>query len=58
MGQCEDDIKIPFPMVQSILIGRECIQLYILIGWEANQSQIDADEVQLKCEDDIRNYSI
>ena len=33
-------------------------QLYILIGWEANQSQIAAAEVQLKCEVDIRNYSI
>ena len=47
MGQCEDDIKIPFPVVQSILIG-----------WEANERQIAAAEVQLKCEDDIRNYSI
>ena len=25
MGQCEDDIKIPFPVVHSILIRRECI---------------------------------
>ena len=23
MGQCEDDIKIPFPVVHSILIRRE-----------------------------------
>ena len=25
MGQCEDDIEIPFPVVHSILIRRECI---------------------------------
>ena len=57
MGQCEDDIKIQFPVVHSILKKR-VYQLYILIGWEANQRQIAAAEVQLKCEDDIRNYSI
>ena len=31
-------------------------QLYILIGLEANQRQIAAAEVRLKCEDNIRNY--
>ena len=25
MGQCEDDSKIPFPVVHSILIRKECI---------------------------------
>ena len=52
-----DDIKIPFPVVHSILIRRECIS-YILIGWEANQRQKAAAEVRLMCEDDILNYSI
>ena len=57
MGKCEDDIKIPFPVVNSILI-RIVYQLYILIGWEANQRQKAEAEVWLKCEDDIMNYSI
>ena len=33
-------------------------QLYILSGIEANQRQIAVAEARLKCEDDLRNYSI
>ena len=51
MGQCEDDIKIPCPVVHSILIRIRVYQLYIL-------RQIAAAEVRLKYEDDIRNFSI
>ena len=29
MGQCKDDIKIPFPVVHSILIRRKCISCII-----------------------------
>ena len=25
IGQCEDDIKVPFPVVHFVLIRRECI---------------------------------
>ena len=59
MGQCEDDIKILFPVVHSILIRMKRVyQLYILIGWQANQRQIAAAELRLMCEDNILNYSI
>ena len=45
MGQCEDDIKIPFPLVHSILIRRECISC---IFWLVER-QIRDKKLQLKC---------
>ena len=45
MGQCEDDIKIPFPVVHSILIRRECISC---IFWLVER-QIRDKKLQLKC---------
>ena len=51
--QCEDDNKIPFP----ILFWLE-ERVSALYSGDANQRQLAAAEVQLKCEDDIRNYPI
>ena len=45
MGQCEDDTKIPFPVVHSILIRRECISC---IFWLV-QRQIRDKKLQLRC---------
>ena len=45
MGQCEDDIKIPFPVVHSILIRRKCISC---IFWLVER-QIRDKKLQLKC---------
>ena len=45
MGQCEDNIKIPFPVVHSILIRRECISC---IFWLVER-QIRDKKLQLKC---------
>ena len=44
MGQCQDDIKIPFPVVHSILIRRECISC---IFWLVER-QIRNKKLQLK----------
>ena len=45
MGQCEDDIKIPFPVVHSVLIRSECISC---IFWLVER-QIRDKKLQLKC---------
>ena len=45
MGQCEDDSKIPFPVVHSILTRRECISF---IFWLIER-QIRDKKLQLKC---------
>ena len=45
MGQCEDDTKIPFPVVHSILIRRECISCIFLLV----ERQIRDKKLQLKC---------
>ena len=49
MGQLENDMKIPFPVVHFILIGWECTvyQLYLLIGWEVWQKEITGSEAYL-----------
>ena len=45
MGQSEDDIKIPFPVIHSILIRRECTSC---IFWLVER-QIRDKKLQLKC---------